>query len=297
MRLDPETEPPRHRPHRGGVTSNRMGLQVLRTVGGHVLSTSAKGRPSTPEELALAQRGFAVIADALPEPSAASMRQEILDLRGRYWRSPPEGVRLNTMKYDIHGHDAFAGLLQSQRVLDIARWFLRKPVSSAPNASLWVQSASTATSAAQDFVRSVSASGDVEEWLTRDRQDQWHADLSRPVLKFFYFPFGSTLDQIHLQYLDGSHRLSARKMREEYHSSVLSALERRRLGSPRTVRVCADPERLERYSNTSSFGELEPNTLLAVNTCGYHRRSLRDVGERTMLVLSYKYAVPPLLWK
>lgn len=300
MRVEPHLELPRHRPHRGGPIANTLGAQVIRTLVGHSLSGDGRAEPASRHQSSLRELGYAILPNVLSESASDRIQQYIRRIERTLDSPRRTSVRIDTTKLPFSpDHTPLGELLESAQIEDLTRWFFGRHVGQPPNCALWIQRhEADPESELPDSVRVLGDLGqELDSWFTRDRQDQWHADLSRPILKFFYYPFGSTESNMSLQYLARSHKLSAVKLREEYQSSIRSSKRRKAAKSDRSVRVCANPSLLEAAFDVVTFNELDPGTLVALNTAGYHRRHAIQGAQRTMMILSHKYSVGPLLWK
>ena len=128
-----------------------------------------------------------------------------------------------------------------------------------------------------------------------DPQLQLHADTFHPSLKAFLFLTDVPEDGRPLTYVAGSHRLTPRR----------AAWERRR-----SMAIKSDPDRLsQRGSLRISPAELprlglpEPtrfcvpaNTLVAIDTCGFHARADSDRPTQRVELWAYSRRTPFLPW-
>jgi hypothetical protein len=113
-----------------------------------------------------------------------------------------------------------------------------------------------------------------------DPETDLHVDTFFSTHKLWLYLDDVTEERAPLVYVPGSHKLSVHKLHQEYVES-----RRENSGSRRI-----DEEELERRGLAPRTMTCPANTLVVVNTCGYHRRSIGQPGwTRRALHMSFRF--------
>lgn len=129
---------------------------------------------------------------------------------------------------------------------------------------------------------------------TPDPQLDLHSDTFHPSLKAWLFLTDVTDDQAPLTYVTGSHRLTPERLAWEKERSV-SIKQSDRLSQRGSLRVAVgelDPLRLPPPRRFA----VPANTLVAIDTCGFHARGRADRPTVRVEIWAYSRRSPFIPW-
>lgn len=122
----------------------------------------------------------------------------------------------------------------------------------------------------------------------------YHADVSYPGVKAFYYLSDTNEENGAFRYVLGSHKLTWKRLKWEYRKSIEHAMNRRRVGNPfiqgdelgRSWHcLTRDEEKREGMVGTSMNGKA--NSLLVFNVMGFHRRGDFSSDKKREFALAY----------
>ncbi len=260
---------------------NAAGLHVRRLKLAHALARSRRARlahrlPAEWKEQ-FDRNGFVVVRDFLPPGLLEEIQKELLDPRMEC-RSQQQGDTVTT-RIPI-GPRVARRLPGLAAVLDSANWKgLMAYVASTRSAPLY-------------YLQAIA--GGVSDGPP-DPQLQLHSDTFQPSLKAWIFLTDVPEDGRPLTYVAGSHRLTDERIAWEKRKSVEVLKTGDRLSQRGSFRI--SPEELPgaRASPADALS-VPANTLVAVDTCGFHARAASDRPTLRIEIWAYSRRSPFLPW-
>jgi hypothetical protein len=128
-----------------------------------------------------------------------------------------------------------------------------------------------------------------------DPQEQLHSDTFQPSLKAWLFLTDVPQDGRPLTYVAGSHRLSAARMAWEHRKSVGVMAHGDRLSQRGSLRVSAEDLQELGLPPPTQFC-VTANTLVAIDTYGFHARAKSDRPTLRVELWAYCRRAPFLPW-
>jgi hypothetical protein len=265
----------------GSERLNRAGLHAWRVRTAHALARRRRKRlgGSLPDELRkrFDRDGFVVIPEAIPVADFATLREALFEARAEC-RSQRQGDTI-TRRIPI-GPDLQRRVPGLKPLLEGALW-----------RSLLAYVA-TARSAPLYYIQTIfggAADG------PRDPQLELHSDTFHPSLKAWLFLTDVRESGRPLTYVAGSHRLSRRRLDWERRKSIEVMRSGDRLSQRGSFRI--RPEELARLGlpQPTRFC-VAANTLVVVDTCGFHARADSDQPSVRVELWAYCRRNPFLPW-
>lgn len=265
----------------GSTRLNAAGLHARRLKLAHALARSRRARlahrlPAEWKEQ-FDRNGFVVVRDFLPPGLLEEIRKELLDPRMEC-RSQQQGDTVTT-RIPI-GPRVTRRLPGLAAVLDSADWKgLMAYVASTRSAPLY-------------YLQAIA--GGVSDGPP-DPQLQLHSDTFQPSLKAWIFLTDVPEDGRPLTYVAGSHRLTDERIAWEQRKSVEVLKTGDRLSQRGSFRI--SPEELPGLGLPQPTHFAVPaNTLVAVDTCGFHARAASDRPTLRIEIWAYSRRSPFLPW-
>lgn len=129
---------------------------------------------------------------------------------------------------------------------------------------------------------------------TPDPQLELHSDTFHPSLKAWLFLTDVTDDQAPLTYVAGSHRLTSERLAWEQERSVLIK-QSDRLSQRGSLRIANSELGALRLPPPKRFA-VPANTLVAIDTCGFHARGSADRPTVRVEIWAYSRRSPFIPW-
>ena len=242
----------------GSRTLNRLGLHAGRKIAAHGVTAARRAllTPLVRAELRTAFRrdGYVVVRDFLPAAEFEALRAEATALAATAPRKIQEGdTRTELSLVDDQALAAaphLKRLLRGPKFLGLCNYVgsrLKHPFCQVQVLE-------------RDFAANQS-----------DPQKSLHADTFHPTLKGWFFLDDVDPDKGPFEYVPGSHRLSAKRLKWEYAQSLKARLSPDEHVSAGSFR--AGPEDLEAMGLPAPIAVTVPaNTLVLADTVGFHRR-------------------------
>ena len=265
----------------GSQRLNASGLHVLRLKLAHALARSRRARLAhrLPAEWKkqFDSNGFVVVRDFLPPGLLEEIQKELLNPRLEC-RSQQQGDTITT-RIPI-GPRVARRLPGLAAVLDSADWKgLMGYVASTRSTPLY-------------YLQAIA--GGVSDGPP-DPQLQLHSDTFQPSLKAWIFLTDVPEDGRPLTYVAGSHRLSDERIAWEQRKSVEVLETGDRLSQRGSFRI--SPEELPELGLPQpTHFSVPANTLVAVDTCGFHARASSDRPTLRIEIWAYSRRSPFLPW-
>jgi hypothetical protein len=265
----------------GSRRLNRLGLHVGRLSLAHRLAWSRRKRLSKAVPAPLRQQfdrdGFVVVPDFLPAAQFARLQQQLLFQELEH-REHQQGDTI-TRRVAI-GPALLRQLPELKRLLTDRTW-----------TSLLAYVASTRSTPLY-YLQSV-ASGVVEG--PPDPQLELHSDTFHPSLKAWLYLSDVREGAGPLTYVAGSHRVTAERRAWEQSKSLTVSASGDRLSQRGSLRV--RPEELaELKLPPPTRFEVPPNTLVAIDTYGFHARGESQGPSVRVEIWAYCRRTPFLPW-
>ena len=265
----------------GAKRLNAAGLHVLRLKLAHALARSRRARlarllPADWKEQ-FDRDGYVVVPDFLPPDLFQAISDEISD-PGFDCRSHQQGDTITTrIPLGPRLLDRLPGLAA---LLGSPRWKgLMAYVASTRSAPLY-------------YIQAIS--GGVVDGPP-DPQLQLHSDTFQPSLKAWLFLTDVPEDGRPLTYVAGSHRLSEARVAWEKRKSIEVMETGDRLSQRGSLRVTPD-ELTELGLPQPTHFSVPANTLVAIDTCGFHARASSDRPTLRVEIWAYCRRSPFLPW-
>jgi phytanoyl-CoA dioxygenase PhyH len=265
----------------GSKRLNSAGLHVWRLKRAHALARSRRARLAREIPADLKEQfdrdGYVVIRDFLPPDLFQSVQSELLDPR-LSCRSQQQGDTItHRIPVGPRLRRRLPGLAQ---LLDGSRW-----------KGLMAYVASTRSEPLYYFQ---AIAGGVAEGLP-DPQLELHSDTFQPSMKAWLFLTDVAEDGRPLTYVAGSHRLSEARIAWERRKSVGIKEDGDRLSKRGSLRI--SPEELAELGLPQpTHFSVSANTLVIVDTCGFHARASSDRPTMRMELWAFSRRSPFLPW-
>ncbi len=242
----------------GSRTLNRLGLHAGRKAAAHAVTAARRAllTPLVPADLRQAFRrdGYVVVRDFLPPAEFEALRAEATALAATAPRKIQEGDTRTELS--LVDDEALAAAPHLRRLIRGSRFLgLCNYVGSRlkhPFCQVQVLE--------RDFAANQS-----------DPQKSLHADTFHPTLKGWFFLDDVDADKGPFEYVPGSHRLTARRLKWEYAQSLKALQSPDEHVSAGSFR--AGSEDLDAMGLPDPVAVTVPaNTLVLADTVGFHRR-------------------------
>ena len=280
--------------HIGSVTENRLGLQVFRVIGKHLVRRLR--RTHLTEDLkqyieVLERYGVLVLENFLDSEIFETVRAEFESANKNIALAPyknADDAKLYRTQLSLAKlPDSFPAITSNFRENDllnrIAAAVLRRPITKKPDVLF-------------DTYQNLN-----DEGADNDIENILHADLHFPTVKMFYYLNEVNETNGAFVYVKGSHKLTAARLVHEYELSVREAklfggqpIPENLLGRRSTqIRNIISPENERRMNVSETQVCVKPNTLVIANNMGFHRRGEFTGSEpRKALLVNYRNAEP-----
>lgn len=264
----------------GSSRLNRLGLHVWRLTAAHRLAWWRRRRLAhlLPADLKAQfdRDGFVVVTDALPEQQFRALRTAIFEAELEC-RSHQQGDTITT-RMPV-GPDLLRRVPALASLLGGSRW---------KGIMAYVGSTRSEPVYYLQAIAGAVADG------PPDPQLELHSDTFQPSLKAWLFLTDVADDGRPLTYVAGSHRLTPERIAWEKRKSIAIA-KADRLSQRGSLRIAP--------SELQSLGLAQPvhfavpaNTLVAVDTCGFHARASSDRPTMRVELWAYCRRSPFLPW-
>lgn len=265
----------------GSRRMNRAGLHIWRLRAAHWLAGRRRNRLAQMIPAELKQQfdrdGFIAVPNFLPEQEFRRLQSEILNseldsrehLQGdTITRRVPVGPRL------------LRAIPQLSSLLDSRRWGgIMAYVASSRITPLY-------------YIQTILG-GSVE--APPDPQIQLHADTFHPSMKAWLFLTDVGEDDRPLTYVAGSHRLTPELLAWEHRKSIDVTVHGDRLSQRGSFRISPD-ELAELNLPAPTRFAVPANTLVVIDTCGFHARASSDRPTVRVELWGYARRTPFLPW-
>lgn len=280
--------------HIGSVTENRLGLQVFRVVGKHLVRRFRQSYLT--EDLkqyveVLERDGVLVLENFLAPEIFETVRAEFESANKNSALAPyknADNAKLYRTQLSLAKlPDSFPSITTNFRENDLLNQItaavLRRPITKKPDVLFDTY----------QNLNDAGADNDIENIL--------HADLHFPTVKMFFYLNEVNETNGAFVYVKGSHKLTAARFIHEYELSVREAKFKRGLTIPESllgrrstqIRNIISPENERRMNISETQICVKPNTLVIANNMGFHRRGEFTAGEpRKALLVNYRNAEP-----
>jgi hypothetical protein len=265
----------------GTPLENRLGAQLVR------LAVKHRSRQVAPSSMPISIReplqeiqaeGICSIPDFLDQKTALAVLEEAARLKEDLEFKPLRGDNeefLTQGNRRIVDGPIFEALAQNQRLLELARGAVNRPLRERPSCFL-------------DCYQSGA-----EGQRPNDIEAFFHSDTYYPTIKAWYLLRDLGLENGPFVYARGSHRLTPWRWRHEYRKSVLTARLNRGLEIPAEFlgeagdarRVILDEEEIALVCNRPIQVTGKAGTLIVANNFGFHRRGTFQPNQRREWVL------------
>lgn len=265
----------------GSRRLNSAGLHVWRLKAAHAMASWRRARLAGLLPTDLKSRfdrdGFVAVPNFLPSEAFRRMRQEILDL-DLECRCQQQGDTITT-RIAI-GPRVRRRVSELSELLDGSRWRgLLAYVASTRSAPLY-------------YFQAVA--GGVAEGPP-DPQLELHSDTFQPSMKAWLFLTDVPQDGRPLTYVAGSHRLSDKRIAWEKRKSIAIKESGDRLSQRGSFRIAAE-ELTDLDLPQPTHFSVPANTLVVVDTCGFHARASSDQPTVRVEIWAYCRRSPFLPW-
>jgi hypothetical protein len=241
----------------GSQLLNRLGLHVLRVILAHSLTGVRRfilglGLPSDMKKQ-FRQRGYIIIEQALPESDFQALQKEA--------QGPWPEVR-----YFVQGDTTTEFVyLDSRRQQSLPA--CRKLAGNAFLNRVMKYVAACGLTPWMDFLRVVNVGGARDD----DPQKYFHSDTFHPTMKAWLFLEDVDRGKGPFEYVEGSNRLTWRRLKWEYRQSLGVKEEGAAYARRGSLRVKESELESLGYGPVKSM-EVRANTLVVADTYGFHRR-------------------------
>lgn len=244
---------------------NRFGIQVARSIVARCAYLMRSRRHPLVNDLA--SQGMAIVESFLPTDELFELKKEADRLGAEIaptsvdQHGPSQVQRWALSALDDHQFPRLRGYASDRRLLDLAEAAERRTLRTGDGLRM--------------FERVVFDASEVH-----DRESDLHIDTFYSTHKLWLY-----IDDVEeangpLVYVPGSHRLSRARLRGDYAESRGDNSGSRRITNGEVEELGLQPEVLT----------CQANTLVIVNTCGYHRRSQGQPGHtRRALHMGFRF--------
>lgn len=139
--------------------------------------------------------------------------------------------------------------------------------------------ASTAIRPWPHFLRVCNRGGEVND----DPQKHFHSDTFHPTMKAWLFLEDVTADKGPFQYVEGSHRLTLKRLCWEYRQSIQGRQLNERYAARGSLRIAESELASLDLLHIQTF-DVPANTLVIADTSGFHRRGEAAAGSSRLSV-------------
>ena len=265
----------------GSARLNRAGLHLKRKQLAHALAQSRRARLAKRVPLDLREAfdrdGFIVIPEFLPKEDFRHLQDSILNAEFEC-REHQQG---DTVTRRVAVSPALLERVpQLAAMIDSARWKgIMAYVSSTRSAPLY-------------YIQIIAAGA---REGPRDPQLELHSDTFHPSLKAWLFLTDVADDGRPLTYVAGSHRLTAARAAWEVERSASVMATGDRLSQRGSLRINAEELSGLGLPSPTRFS-VPANTLVAIDTCGFHARADADGPTLRVELWAYSRRTPFLPW-
>lgn len=264
----------------GSQWLNRAGLHAWRLTAAHRLAWWRRGRLASgvPDELrkAFDRDGFVIVRDLLLPDQFEELRRAVFESVAEC-RSHRQGDTITTrIPVDaklLNGCPALCSLLRSRRWKGLMAY--------------------VASTRAEPLYYFQAIAGGVAEGPP-DPQLELHSDTFQPSLKAWLFLTDVPEDGRPLTYVAGSHRLTPQRVAWEKRRSIEIA-SADRLSQRGSLRIASDELAGLGLPQPTHFA-VPANTLVAVDTAGFHARAWSDRPTMRVELWAYSRRSPFLPW-
>lgn len=280
--------------HIGSVTENRLGLQVFRVVGKHLVRRLRRTHLTEdikPSVEILERDGVLVLENFLPPEIFEKVRAEFEEANKNIalapYKNAADAKLYRTQLSLAKLPESFPSITKSFQENDllnrITAAILRRPITKKPDVLL-------------DTYQNLNGAG-----ADNDIENILHADLHFPTVKMFFYLNEVNETNGAFVFVKGSHKLTAARLVHEYELSVREAklfcgqpISESLLGRRSTqIRNIISPENERRLNVSETQVCVKPNTLVIANNMGFHRRGEFTGSEpRQALLVNYRNAEP-----
>ena len=265
----------------GSRRLNQAGLHLWRLRASHWLAWRRRARLARmiPAELKeqFDRDGYIAVRNFLPEQEFHRLQQQILNDELEC-REHQQGDTI-TRRVPV-GPGLLAKMPELAKLLDGERWRdIMSYVASTRSAPLY-------------YIQTI-VGGRVEG--PPDPQIHLHADTFHPSMKAWLFLTDVGDDDRPLTYVAGSHRLSPERLAWEHRKSVNVTVEGDRLSQRGSFRISPD-ELVELNLPAPTRFAVPANTLVVIDTCGFHARASSDRPSVRVELWGYARRTPFLPW-
>jgi len=282
--------------HIGGVTENRLGLQVYRTIGKWIARTFRK-RLIT-EEIkhyvsVIDRDGVLVIEDFLEPEQFEMVVSEYERVSARVALSPYRGVKdAKLYRSQVSVDDL------EERLPAIRKNFQKNPLLNQLASAVVRRKITKDPGVYLDKYENI-----YEDGVDNDIENILHADLHTTTVKMFFYLNDVDENNGAFVYAKGSHRLSMARLLHEYDLSIRQARLKKNLSIPDSllVRRAGEARNIISSATLKRMNVVETpicgksNTLIITNNIGFHRRGEFRIGRpRKNLLVNYRHLEKPL---
>jgi hypothetical protein len=271
----------RDNPFIGSPRLNALGLHAARVRLAHRLAWSRrarlKGLMSAEDKAAFAQNGFIVMPDFLAPEAFDRLREQLLDQP----YPAREMLQGDTVTRRIAvGPELLRRAPLVKTLLQDERWrgAMRYVASFASEPLYYVQTILTHRADAEP-----------------DPQVRLHADTFHPTLKAWYFLNDVAEEDGPLTYVPGSHLLTPERLAWERACSLVARDQLDFLSSRGSLRIAREELAGLGLPDPHRFA-VPANTLVVVDTCGFHARAVAHRPSRRVELWAYGRRNPFLPW-
>lgn len=242
----------------GNRTLNRLGLHVIRVIVARTITGFRRWilswNISSEHRRAFRKTGYLRISNVLPPDQFKRLQDEATNS----WPDVREFIQGDTTTQLLFLDQPTLNTLPAAKVL----------CESSQLKHLMNYVASTAIRPWPHFLRVCNMGGKIDN----DPQKHFHADTFHPTMKAWLFLEDVTADKGPFQYIEGSHRMTLKRLRWEYQQSITGRDLSERYAARGSLRIEEDELASLALNKIKKF-EVPANTLIIADTSGFHRRS------------------------
>lgn len=266
----------------GSKRLNRLGLHKTRVRVSHWLARHRRARMrkniSAEDRSQLAEKGYLLIPNYLPQGAFEELRNAILS-RASDAREMIQGDAI-TRRIAIDSQ-MMRDIPALKTLLRQPRWFnLMRYVSSFNVEPLY-------------YIQTILTH---RHDAPPDPQNSLHADTFHPTMKAWFFLTDVAEEDGPLCYVDGSHKMTPARLKWEYSRSLLAPEGVDRLSARGSMRIGVEELPALGLPQATRFA-VSANTLVVVDTCGFHARSRASRPSMRVEIWAYSRRNPFIPWR
>jgi len=265
----------------GSKRLNRLGLHASRVRISHWLAwhrrTRMRSKVSAEDRAQLAEKGYVLVPDYLPQDEFEALRDAILP-RVSDAREMVQGDAI-TRRIAIDG--------EMMRDIPALKTLLRQP--------RWSRLMRYVSSFNVEPLYYIQTILTHRHDAPPDPQNNLHADTFHPTMKAWFFLTDVAEEDGPLCYVNGSHKMTPERLKWEHERSLLAPENVDRLSARGSMRITKEELPSLGLPQATHFA-VSANTLVVVDTCGFHARARSSRPSMRIEVWAYSRRNPFIPW-